>query len=67
MLAYQQHQGLFNVNMVLGNEFYVMNNYDKKHPQPVLIRLLNDETTNYQWKMWVLKKAPARARAQSKK
>ncbi len=56
MISHGQHQGLYNVGMVLGNEFYVTNNFDKKHSHAILVSLLNDETTGYQWQLKVLKR-----------
>lgn len=56
MISYGQHQGLYNVVMVLGNEFYVVNNFDKKHQKPTYIDLRNDESTGYQWQLQVVKK-----------
>jgi hypothetical protein len=67
MISYGQHQGLFNVTMVLGNQFYVINNFDHKHPEPVWIDLRNDETTNFQWELTILKeKTPTNAGAGGK-
>ncbi len=54
MISFDQHQGLFNVTSVLGNRFYVTNNFDKKHSFPVLIDLRNDESTNFRWQIKVL-------------
>lgn len=68
MIAYQQHQGLFNMTMVLGNEFYVINNFDKKHSESVRVKLLNDESTNFQWQLAVIKeKTPTNVGAGGKR
>jgi hypothetical protein len=44
----QNHQGLYNVVGVLGEEFWVSNDIDKK-PDPEWIILKNDASTSYSW------------------
>tara|TARA_B100001971_G_scaffold61895_1_gene56876 strand:- start:74672 stop:76279 length:1608 start_codon:yes stop_codon:yes gene_type:complete len=51
------HQGLYNLLQVLGDQFYVQNDIDNKKfvKAPTKISLLNDEYTNYQWQIQILK------------
>ncbi len=56
MIDMNEHSGLYNLLSVLGPEFYVTNEIDAKFkPQPEKIKLLIDETTDNQWKIFVIK------------
>lgn len=58
LIDFEQHQGLFNIISVLGDEFYVVNDIEKKS-EPVLMKLRNDETTRFQWQIdLIIKKSP---------
>lgn len=56
MIDYNLHQGLYNIKGILGDEFYVINDVERKR-RPVLLRLENNESTKFKWKLWI-KKAP---------
>jgi hypothetical protein len=47
----ENHQGLYNMIRVLGEEFYIMNDIDDKRfvSSPNKIMLKNDDYTGYQW------------------
>ncbi|MBT3526533.1 MAG: hypothetical protein HN482_09575 [Bdellovibrionales bacterium] len=48
-----QHQGLYNIQTVLGNQFFLLNDIDKKEI-PTYVELKNDKSTGYQWQVNVL-------------
>ncbi len=50
-----QHQGLYNIISVLGNEFYVLNDIDGLDDGPVKVRLVQDSNTFGGWSLTVLK------------
>jgi len=49
------HQGLYNVVNVLGEKFYVNNDFESK-TEPVLVELKNDKSTDNRWTFTLLKK-----------
>ena len=51
------HQGLFNIQSVLGEKFYVYNDIENKE-KPVYIELKNDSSTNNHWQITLVKPAP---------
>lgn len=51
----ESHQGLYNIQSVLGNFFYVENDIDKKKG-PVFIQLHLSQDTNYKWQITVVDK-----------
>ena len=51
------HQGLFNIQSVLGEKFYVYNDIENKE-KPVYIELKNDSSTNNHWQIILVKPAP---------
>lgn len=53
----KNHDGLYNIIQVLGEQFYVQNDIDDKKfvKAPTKISLINDEYTNYEWQIQVLK------------
>ena len=53
LIDFDYHQGLFNVVRIIGSEFYVINDFEKKK-DPVKIRLINDLTTNYRWVIQII-------------
>ncbi len=53
MLDFDLHQGLFNLKSVLGQEFYIVDDIEKKK-KPIKIRLTNNKKTNYQWKLEIV-------------
>lgn len=56
MIDLQEHAGLYNLVTVLGDEFYVSNEIDASFkPAPERIRLINNESTNRQWQIFILK------------
>ena len=50
----KMHQGLYNINSVLGDKFYVKNDIDKDD-RIALVTLKNDESTKYKWNIVILK------------
>jgi hypothetical protein len=58
LIETSQHQGLFNMRAVLGNNFYVQNDIDKtskgNYYPARLILLKNDESTNNRWVISIL-------------
>ena len=48
------HRYLFNIVMVLGNQFYITNDLDPNIDQVVLTKLINDKETNYRWQISIL-------------
>lgn len=48
-----QHQGVFNIVDIIGDNFWIKNDIDQSD-RPVKISLLNDASTNYQWKITLL-------------
>lgn len=56
MLDMQEHQGIYNLMAVLGDKFYVSNEIDSEFKTtPELIELRNDDSTNRQWQITILK------------
>jgi len=56
MIDMQEHQGLWNIILVLGDKFYVSNEIDSQHGAPKeLIQLVNNESTGRQWQIYILK------------
>lgn len=53
MLDFELHQGLFNLTSVLGNQFYIVDDIEKKK-KPIKVRLLNSKQTNYKWKLEIV-------------
>lgn len=51
----ESHQGLYNIQSVLGNFFYVENDIDRKKG-PVFIQLKLDASTSFQWQITVVDK-----------
>jgi hypothetical protein len=51
----QSHQGLYNIQAVLGNYFYVENDIDKKKG-PVFVQLHLSQATNFKWQITVVDK-----------
>ncbi len=48
------HQGLYNMVNVLGDEFWVLNDVDKRwKPKLELVVMKNDDSTGRQWQLWV--------------
>jgi hypothetical protein len=55
LIESNNHQALYNMISILGNEFYVTNDVDKVKTKAYnYIKLLNDETTDNQWQLLVL-------------
>lgn len=50
-----QHQGLYNIISVLGNEFYVLNDIDGQEHGPVKVRLVQDSKMYGGWALTVLR------------
>ena len=50
----ENHQGLFNLTLSLGEQFFVINDLDGMEEE-VLFELKNNKSTNYQWELAVLK------------
>jgi hypothetical protein len=56
MIDMQEHQGLWNIVSVVGEKFYVTNEIDSSfRPKSELIKLVNDETTDRQWQIYILR------------
>ena len=49
-----KHQGLFNLQAVIGEKFYVLNDFEDKE-KPQYIKLENSEKTNFRWQIFILK------------
>lgn len=49
------HQGLFNVQAVLGTQFYVKNDLVKSDPKLYKIEIQNDESTNNAWQLYLIR------------
>jgi len=49
LLDHNMHQGLYNIQMVIGKQFYLINDIDGLKDGPIPIELRNDESTGYQW------------------
>lgn len=48
------HQGLYNIQAIIGAKFYVINDFESK-TEPVAVELKNDETTRGKWAIVLLK------------
>jgi hypothetical protein len=48
-------QLLFNLVNVIGSDFYVLNDIDKNIKTPTKIKIFNNEKSNYQWQIVILK------------
>ncbi|MFY7992267.1 MAG: hypothetical protein ACOVP4_03160 [Bacteriovoracaceae bacterium] len=56
MLDMQEHQGIYNLMAVLGERFYVSNEIDSEFKtKPELIEVRNDDSTNRQWQLTILR------------
>ena len=51
----KSHQGLYNIQAVLGNYFYVENDIDRKR-DPVFIKLHLSDATDFNWQITVINK-----------
>ncbi len=51
----EMHQGLYNIINVISSKFYVFNDIDPVKNKKDLIEIKNDKTTNFQWKIFILK------------
>ena len=49
-----KHQGLFNLQAVIGEKFYVLNDFENKE-KPQYIKLENSEKTHFRWQIFILK------------
>ena len=54
LIEHKRHLGLYNMTNVLGNRFYILNDLDDEN-KPELIELRNDEKTNWDWQIFLLK------------
>ena len=48
-----KHQGLFNLQAVIGEKFYVLNDFENKEI-PQYIKLENSEKTKFRWQIYIL-------------
>ena len=56
MIDMEEHQGLWNVISVVGDKFFVSNEIDSTYTtNPEFIQLLNNDATNRQWQIVILK------------
>ena len=55
LIERKEHQGLYNVLAVLGNEFYVVNDIENKK-RSIPIRLINNMSTGNKWQLILLRK-----------
>ncbi len=55
MIDTNNHQGLYNLILVLGNKFYVKNNLEGKENLVRQVELSNNSETNYKWQITVVK------------
>tara|TARA_R110000868_G_scaffold304021_3_gene564513 strand:+ start:7126 stop:8685 length:1560 start_codon:yes stop_codon:yes gene_type:complete len=55
LIDQDQHQGLWNIVNVIGDEFYVVNDLDGKR-EAVWVRLRNDRSTAFAWQITILAK-----------
>jgi hypothetical protein len=56
MIDHQQHQGLYNLIAEVGEKFYVTNDLDLEPTiESEYIQLVNNETTNFQWLINIIK------------
>lgn len=53
LIDQKQHQGLWNIISVIGSEFYVRNDLEKKK-FPVLCRLENSKKTDHKWQITII-------------
>ena len=49
------HQGLYNVQAVLGKGFFVKNDLEKNDKKLYRMSIANDETTNYKWQLYLIR------------
>lgn len=50
----ENHQGLFNIQAIIGSKFYVINDFESKI-EPVAIELKNDESTRGKWAIVIIR------------
>lgn len=50
----ENHQGLFNIQAIIGNKFYVINDFESK-VEPVVVELKNDQSTRGRWAIVLMK------------
>ncbi len=50
----ENHQGLFNIQAIIGKKFYVINDFESK-TNPVAVELKNDDSTKGKWVIVLLK------------
>ncbi len=51
----ENHQGLYNIQSVIGAKFFVNNDFEGK-TEPVYVELKNDASTGFKWAIIILKK-----------
>lgn len=49
------HQGLYNIQAVLGSDFYIKNDLEKGDSNLYRVGIKNDESTNYVWQLYLIK------------
>lgn len=54
LIDYEMHQGLYNIVNVLGEKFFVKNDIDKFVKQTEFVKIKNDQTTDFQWQIFVI-------------
>ncbi|MCK6596473.1 MAG: hypothetical protein L6Q33_14845, partial [Bacteriovoracaceae bacterium] len=48
------HQGLYNIQAIIGEKFFVINDFESK-VEPVAVELKNDSSTKNRWALTILK------------
>tara|TARA_Y100000768_G_C23991489_1_gene694036 strand:- start:22292 stop:23812 length:1521 start_codon:yes stop_codon:yes gene_type:complete len=56
LIEAEEHKSLFNIIMVLGDSFYIFNDIDENISKKDVIKINNNEATNFKWKMHILEK-----------
>ncbi len=54
LIEVESHKGLWNIISVIGKNFYVINDIEKKKNK-ILINLMNDKSTDHNWQISIIK------------
>lgn len=52
LIDHKLHQGLYNIKAILGDEFYVVNDIEKRRGA-IKVKLDNNKETKFKWQIWV--------------
>lgn len=55
MIDFDNHQGLYNIEQVVGGSFYVVNDIDRGVKQVEFVQIMNNKSTGHKWQIDILR------------